>query len=287
MNPSEWHRLVKRWYPAAQSPGYQPRRGRREQHRLTLEILEARTLPGFLAPISSATAQHPEGVAVADLNGDGIPDVVAAGVYGGVTVFLGNGDGTLKPGVYHSGFSSYGGHVVVGDFNGDGVPDLAVAGADEVGVFLGNGDGTFQAPFISYNTPSFDLAMGDFNGDGLPDLAVTSYRAAGTVSILLNDGNWSAGPGGAPHRLAPARHAALASVLMTAAQSPNRTTFPSILVSAEHQPQPKPVTRDIDTSRPASRSVAATLEHRITIRYAEDTASEGWENIAPELPALS
>ena len=54
--------------------------------------------------------------AVSDVNGDGVPDIVAAGF-----VLLGNGDGTfqLEPG---SGWTSPG--TAIADMNGDGRPDL-------------------------------------------------------------------------------------------------------------------------------------------------------------------
>src|SRR5205807_9414060 len=65
---------------------------------------------------------------------------------GGVTMLLGNGDGTFQAakGLTAGGNPS---SVAVGDFNDDGVPDLAVAnlGSNNVSVLLGNGDGTFRA----------------------------------------------------------------------------------------------------------------------------------------------
>jgi hypothetical protein len=74
----------------------------------------------------------PDSVAVADLNGDGIPDlIVANGERSGfgdsrVSILLGNGDGTFQASqAYGAGGSPY--SVAVGDFNGDGYPDLALA----------------------------------------------------------------------------------------------------------------------------------------------------------------
>jgi FG-GAP-like repeat len=101
---------------------------------------------------------------------------------GGVSVLLGNGDGTfLAAGTYNSG--GYGAaSVVIGDVNGDGVPDLVVSNecptqSQEcsqnlvdgiVGVLLGNGDGSFQPP-MSYDSGGVTanaVALGDLNGDG-------------------------------------------------------------------------------------------------------------------------
>jgi hypothetical protein len=120
-------------------------------------------------------------VAVGDFNGDLIPDLAVAdagdsqGNGAGVTVLLGNGDGSFQPAV---NYAAGGGpmSVAVGDFNGDGIPDLAVADEwDEgVSVLLGNGDGSFQAAryFYAGDDGPMSVAVGDFNGDGIPDLAV-------------------------------------------------------------------------------------------------------------------
>jgi hypothetical protein len=65
------------------------------------------------------------GVAVADANGDGIPDwVVDAG--NSVGVLIGNGDGGFQPAVL---FGPGGFEMAVADFNNDGKPDVALAGA--------------------------------------------------------------------------------------------------------------------------------------------------------------
>jgi hypothetical protein len=74
-------------------------------------------------------------VAVADVNGDGRPDLLlttesmgANGNNGGaVSVLLGNGDGTFQVAVEHAsgGFQTLG--VAVGDVNGDGRPDVLLA----------------------------------------------------------------------------------------------------------------------------------------------------------------
>lgn len=101
---------------------------------------------------------------VADVNGDGKPDLLVSNqcesgsnCAGKVGVLLGNGDGSFQGAVtYDSGGSGALG-VAVGDVNGDGKPDLLVANIcpsggescnanGSVGVLLGNGDGTFQQP---------------------------------------------------------------------------------------------------------------------------------------------
>jgi hypothetical protein len=126
-------------------------------------------------------------VAIADVNGDGHPDLFVGLYVDGLAVLLGNGDGTFTS----SGYSSGGDRVssmVIGDVNGDGKADLVLVNSDSssVGVLAGNGDGTFQ-PVTNYLSggqgEANSVAVGDLNGDGKPDLAV----ANGGVGVLLNN----------------------------------------------------------------------------------------------------
>lgn len=162
-----------------------------------------------------------DSVAVADVNGDGRPDILAAigcvGLpcsEGGLSVLLGNGDGTFQaPMMYNSGGYNAS-SIAVGDLNGDGALDVVVANEcqdyyhncnppGEAAVFLGNGDGTFQAPVL-YNTSGAyanSVTIRDLNGDGKPDLVVGNNcqdydkrgncrsTSTGSVSVLLGNGN--------------------------------------------------------------------------------------------------
>jgi len=73
-------------------------------------------------------------VAVADVNGDGKPDLVVTNLcansescaYGSVSVLLGNGDGTFQPPVSYNSGGTLPNSLVVADVNGDGKPDLVV-----------------------------------------------------------------------------------------------------------------------------------------------------------------
>lgn len=115
-------------------------------------------------------------IVVADVNGDGKPDVLGLGTGGQVFVFLANGDATFKTGVpYAAGPNPY--IMLTGDFNGDGKLDIATAGPGspgEIAVMLGNGNGTFQSPVTSTGVATpVGVAAGDLNGDGKLDLIVS------------------------------------------------------------------------------------------------------------------
>jgi hypothetical protein len=142
-------------------------------------------------------------VAVADLNGDGFPDIVLGNAAsaegpGSVTVLIGKGDGTFGA-PQTVGPSDYIRFVAVGDVNGDGKPDLIELTNNLVGVMLGNGDGTFQA--IQRYNPGvfpFSVAVADLNKDGKMDLIVGGadggYGGTGAVSVLLGNGDGSFQP---------------------------------------------------------------------------------------------
>jgi hypothetical protein len=125
--------------------------------------------------------------AIGDFNGDGKLDLAMPAQYGGVTIFLGNGDGTFpENGVVYS--TKYGGSLVAADVNGDGKLDLIDSGC----VLLGNGDGTFTQGSCT-SSPFSLITVGDFNGDGKLDLAGVYYNLDGnnsaTLMIALGNGD--------------------------------------------------------------------------------------------------
>jgi hypothetical protein len=147
----------------------------------------------FKTATTSASAS-PLFVAVADLNSDGIPDLVVSNYLSGtVSVLLGNGDGTFAPGVTYPVNSAPRG-VAIGDFNNDGILDLAVSSlsSPSISILLGNGDGTFQTQKL-VTTPgvSFYPAVGDLRRNGILDLVVPSAFSQ-HVYVLLgnNDGTF-------------------------------------------------------------------------------------------------
>jgi hypothetical protein len=118
---------------------------------------------------------------VADLNADGIPDLLSTGGVNLVTVIIGNGDGTFGSLLRTSVEDGYGFfQPAVTDFDGDGWPDLAIGNQDSVvPILLGQGDGTFQevaGPF-AWSRP-ISVMANDFDLDGLPDLATVFWNGS-------------------------------------------------------------------------------------------------------------
>ena len=124
----------------------------------------------------------------ADMNGDGILDLVTVANFGGsntLIVSLGNSDGTFTDtGQDVQLNAGVGGVPAIGDFNGDGKLDVAIPGTNLVAVFLGNGDGTV-GPEVDYAVASSAsyLVAADVNGDVKLDLVTNG------VSVLLGNGD--------------------------------------------------------------------------------------------------
>src|SRR5262249_2170614 len=142
---------------------------------LTVEVLEARALPGFVAPVNYDTGVPPGAMMTANLTGDAHLDLVALGDHN-VTVLLGNVAGTFGAAASFA-VGSNASSFALGDFNGDGKLDIVTANLPDnsLSILLGNGDGTFQ-PARTINlglTPRF-VVVGDFNGDGKLDIATTN-----------------------------------------------------------------------------------------------------------------
>jgi hypothetical protein len=127
-----------------------------------------------------------------DFNGDGKADFAVASS-AGLSVLLGNGDGTFQPAINTPvGLTGSTYSIASGDFNGDGNTDLIVTGNGTVSVLLGNGDGTFRPPnYTIAGTPS-NVVVADFNGDGRADFACGNSSG---VEVFLGNGDGTFQPG--------------------------------------------------------------------------------------------
>lgn len=157
------------------------------------------TCPPLMAP-RIATAGSPTGVAVADVNGDGKPDLLVtlryvpgdSGPGSVLEVRLGNGDGSFQPGQQTA--IDDGGPIgpVVADIDGDGNLDVVIAlserNASAVQVVLGDGHGHFTAGDRLAGSFVSSVALADLDGDGHTDIITASGSLANGVSILFGTG---------------------------------------------------------------------------------------------------
>ena len=133
-------------------------------------------------------------MAVADLNGDGRPDIIIANSASDTVSVLMNEGGSkgnvnFAPQVtFATGQQPFA--LAVADLNGDGKADIITANAasDTVSVLMGNGDGSFgRASAFSVGSRPYGVAAADLNGDGKLDIVTTGY-GSNSVSVLLNTG---------------------------------------------------------------------------------------------------
>jgi hypothetical protein len=162
--------------------------------------------PLFLGSFTYSSGATPsESVAIADVNGDGKPDLIVANqscatcAGGSVSVLLGKGDGTFQPYVQYDSGGFFTNPVAVADINHDGRPDIVVANSyggcptgecdGTVAVLLGNGDGTFQPPVLYELPAEFPdaVALADLNGDGKLDLVVGIWNEG--LAVLMGNGD--------------------------------------------------------------------------------------------------
>jgi hypothetical protein len=150
--------------------------------------------------------------AVADVNGDGHPDLITLRDDGqpAIETYLNDGKGRFTKSqtqLYKTAGDPSDSALQVADLNGDGHPDVVVASngyTDHNGalhdpthyVFLGNGNTGVNAPIENTLCPNGDscysFALGDFNKDGKADIVISdySYSASSTsLRVFLSNGN--------------------------------------------------------------------------------------------------
>ena len=112
----------------------------------------------FQPAVGYVTGEYPRCVAAADMNGDGVTDLVVGniGCYGLPDAGIG--------------------------ISGNCAPSVG-----SVAILIGNGGGTFQAPVLlkPFLFPEW-IVVGDFDGDGRPDLAITQVQDGHSLAVYLN-----------------------------------------------------------------------------------------------------
>jgi hypothetical protein len=145
------------------------------------------------APIPAGPS--PFSVAVADINGDGKPDIVIENYSGqmsdpssdALTFLLGDGRGNFRLGPRITAGRSPG-DVAVGDVDGDGIADAVIvnAASRDLTVSFGGSDGL--SPSRTVTVPgtgrSWRVLLADFDGNGRAD-AVTASPEDHSITVFL------------------------------------------------------------------------------------------------------
>jgi len=162
----------------------------------------------LLAPVTTPLNRESSPAAVvaaitsADLNNDGIPDLLVTDqnlLEPGTFVYLGVGDGTFKKSQNLGGFLN----AAIGDLNGDGCPDaVTIDPGGLAATMIGHCDGTFQLleplGFFGEGETGIAMALADVDGDGKLDLVTSGFNlgigggfgqdSGNLVSVSLGDG---------------------------------------------------------------------------------------------------
>lgn len=150
----------------------------------------------FSKPVlySVGNGSTPTSIAVGDFNNDYHVDIAVANSKGyGISIFLGNGNGTFVEQMLYSTkpFSPI--SIATGDFNNDNRLDIVVANPNNnhIGISFGFGNGSFAEEILYWmpdkSTPIY-VTVSDFNKDNILDIVVAN-RDGNTIGILLGYGN--------------------------------------------------------------------------------------------------
>jgi hypothetical protein len=168
------------------------------------------TASSFAPKVDIVTGSGCFSVSAGDLDGDGMPDLVAANSGNGTVSVIRN---ISTPGniafaaaanlVVETGISGGGPHQVsIGDLDGDGKPDLAVVmemnsllsiirNMSTVGSFTNS---SLAGPLnLATGSNPWGVSVGDLDGDGRPDIVFANYYSA-TISIYQNEVPFAVAP---------------------------------------------------------------------------------------------
>ncbi len=159
----------------------------------------------YLPPVVYATELSPQDIVIDDFNDDGIYDIAAStfSSVSGMSVLVGNGDGTFQSaqnyeGAYSPDLLNVAG-IASGDVDGDMDIDILVANeaSNDMSIYFNNGDGTFSyhmraGVYWSAMSPVF----ADFTGDGFKDVAALGTLPPGgfTSAVVIMEGKYGAVP---------------------------------------------------------------------------------------------
>lgn len=138
-------------------------------------------------------------LAIADLNNDGLSDIVIASANssGNGTLsffFQGAGGALTAERLYTSVPIVSGGEVHVADMNSDGLNDIVVQSGDkQLAIIKQTASGVYSTSPEYYNIQThyssffYSFALGDLNGDGRADIVVADPGNSGRLNIFLQN----------------------------------------------------------------------------------------------------
>jgi hypothetical protein len=163
-------------------------------NKLSVMLQDPTSAGQYFLPVSYDVGNLPRGIAVGDIDLDGLPDLVTA-TADGVYLLRQNG-GALGQFLAAIQLSTPPTQAVgIGDLDNDGLLDLAFDDNQTVQLLLNNPvniGGFLTGPALSVGGSPSDLALADLDADGRLDIVVSNFESSaadnrGSFSVLLQD----------------------------------------------------------------------------------------------------